>query len=483
MIVATPRPAVNTGRVVGAVCRRLLRLLTPAASLQRPSLDRLAVLDYPLPAFVQQCPVAMGYLHMLADLPWSRFPERPTDRAWPGPQPAPRAPFAAAYLVKIDRGLRYMSDLRTFLIEHPALVWVLGFALVAEAASPHGFDAAASLPSQRQLGRVLREMDNAQLQWLLDGAVAALAAAAPDEVLGDTISLDTKHILAWVRQNNPKAYVSERYNPERQPSGDPDCRLGCKRRHNTPPTEAVPAGAVSKGEFHWGYASGVVATQLADGTEAVLAELTQTFDKGDITYFHPLTVQVEARLGRRPRFGALDAAFDAFYVYDYFHQAGGFAAVPLVAKGGVATRTFDSAGNPMCDADLPMHLARTFVNRSSAVEHERGVWTCPLIGVADACPVNHAKWPGGGCQTTMATAPGAHLRYQLDRAGDAYKLVYSQRTATERINSQATELGIERPKLRNALAIANHNTLLYVLIDLRALQRLRARQSVRLAAA
>ncbi len=51
--------------------------------------------------------------------------------------------------------------------------------------------------------------------------------------------------------------------------------------------------------------------------------------------------------------------------------------------------------------------------------------------------------------------------------------VYKQRTVTERINSQATELGIERPKLRNGKAIANLNTLIYVLIDLRALQRIR----------
>jgi len=483
VIVATPRAAVNTGRVVGAVRRRLLSLVQPSVPLRRPSLDELAAPDHPLPAFVRACPVAQHYLALLGGLPWSQFPERAMDRPWPGPQPAPRAPLAAAFLVKIDRGLRYMSDLREYLVEHPALVWVLGFELVADAASPHGFDAAASLPTRRQLGRVLREMDTAQLGWLLDGVVAALAAVVPDQLVGDTISLDTKHILAWVRENNPKAFVSERFNPERQPAGDPDCRLGCKKRHNTPPTEGQPASTATRGEFYWGYASGVVATHLADGTEVVLAELTQTFDRADITYFQPLMAQVEERLGRRPRFGALDAAFDAFYVYDYFDQAGGFAAVPLVAKGGVSVRTFDPSGNPICEAGLAMRLGRTFMNRTSYVEHERGVWTCPLVGQAETCPVNHAKWPKGGCQTTMATAPGAHLRYQLDRHGEDYKLVYNQRTAVERINSQATALGIERPRLRNRAAIANHNTLTYVLIDLRALGRLRSRRQELLRAA
>ena len=59
----------------------------------------------------------------------------------------------------------------------------------------------------------------------------------------------------------------------------------------------------------------------------------------------------------------------------------------------------------------------------------------------------------------------------------AYKQVYKQRTATERINSQAIALGIERPRLRNGQAIANQNTLIYVLINLRALHRVRRKKA------
>jgi hypothetical protein len=66
--------------------------------------------------------------------------------------------------------------------------------------------------------------------------------------------------------------------------------------------------------------------------------------------------------------------------------------------------------------------------------------------------------------------------HQLDRESEIYKSIYKQRTATERINSQAVALGIERPKLRNGKAIANQNTLTYVLINLRALHRVRRRK-------
>ena len=73
----------------------------------------------------------------------------------------------------------------------------------------------------------------------------------------------------------------------------------------------------------------------------------------------------------------------------------------------------------------------------------------------------------------IPTSIGARLRYTLDRESDAYKEVYRQRTAVERINSQALAFGIERPHLRNGCAIANINTLIYTLINLRLLQRLR----------
>jgi hypothetical protein len=88
------------------------------------------------------------------------------------------------------------------------------------------------------------------------------------------------------------------------------------------------------------------------------------------------------------------------------------------------------------------------------------------------CPVQHKQWPKG-CVTTLPLSSGVRLRYQIDRDSAAYKQVYKQRTATERINSQAKELGIERPRLRNREAIANLNTLIYVLINLRALRRIR----------
>ena len=124
-----------------------------------------------------------------------------------------------------------------------------------------------------------------------------------------------------------------------------------------------------------------------------------------------------------------------------------------------------------------MPLRSTFIDRTKAIiEHQRGKYVCPLFfpePTGQSCPVNHKRWAKGGCNAYMPISVGARIRYQLKRDGPAYKAVYKQRTATERVNSRAVDLGIERPKIRNAQAIANQNTLIYILINLRSLHQVR----------
>lgn len=77
----------------------------------------------------------------------------------------------------------------------------------------------------------------------------------------------------------------------------------------------------------------------------------------------------------------------------------------------------------------------------------------------------------GGCTTALTAGAGTRIRRLLDRDGEDYKALCALRTTVERINSQAEALDIIQPKLRSGLAIANRNTLTYVLINLRALNR------------
>lgn len=461
--------------------------------LERPDLHTLWLHASLLPRALR-CPPVERILDLLGPLDWQRFPERDLQRNW-GQPTVPYAGLAAAFLLLLNEGLPSMSSMRRYLVEHPGFIWAFGFHLVPSARHPGRFDPHASLPTQRHLTYLLRSLPNSALQFLLADSVRLIRAelAALGIAAADCISLDTKHILAWVKENNPKAYVTDRYDKTKQPAGDPDCRLGCKRRHNrrekgqpaTPAKNPVPAEPANYGEYYWGYGSGVVVTKVPGWGEFVIAELTQTFDRPDVSYFFPLMQMVEQRLGKRPRCGAFDAAFDAFYVYDFFHRPEDpacFAAVPFSEKGGYKAkgRQFSPEGLPICAAGLAMPLKMTFHDRTRAIiEHERGKYVCPLLYPqpnGQSCPINHKNWAKKGCTADMPTSIGARLRYTLDREGDAYLAAYRQRTATERVNSQAVALGIERPHWRNGQAIANQNTLIYTLINLRFLQRLHNRQ-------
>ena len=483
-----------TGKSILAEIFRLGNWDKRSASAPRADMHTLWMQSAQLPSFVKETPAAMRTLDLLGPLAWSGFSERNLVRNW-GQATIPFAASAAAYLIKLNENLVSMGRLRQYFVEHPSFIWLCGFPLAPSASARHGFDAEASLPTPRHLTRMLRDMPNAALQYLLADSVRLIISElrALGVEAGDCISLDTKHIIAWVKENNPKAYVQDRYDKTKQPAGDPDCRLGCKRRHNrkdvqpgdrpppaTPKRNPVPAKGRSIGEYYWGYGSGVVVTKVPTWGEFVLAELTQPFDKPDVSYFFPLMAQVEQRLGHKPRYGTFDAAFDAWYVYDYFYREDdptAFAAVPFSEKGGYKAkgRQFDPAGLPMCAAGLAMPLKFGYRDSTiSIIEHARGKYVCPLVypePTGETCPIQHKNWAKKGCTAAMPTSIGARLRYSLDRESQAYKDIYKQRTAVERINSQAVALGIERPHIRNGRAIANLNTLIYLLINLRVLLR------------
>src|SRR5882724_10527730 len=171
----------------------------------------------PLPESRRACdPVAERYRTLFAVLDWSHVAERDAGRRWPGRVPHPRE--------------AYITDLRRYLVEHPALVLEVGFHPVPAPASPWGFDVERTIPCARWLRHQQQHLDHGVLQALLAATVPALQAAIPD--LGTTIAVDVKHIYAWVRENNPKEDVPHRHDPDRRPRGDPDCRLGVKRRTN-----------------------------------------------------------------------------------------------------------------------------------------------------------------------------------------------------------------------------------------------------------
>jgi hypothetical protein len=410
--------------------------------------------------------VLRRYRALFGLLAWDRVPERDPARPWPGPAPHPRAAYLKAFLVKICEGKAFVTQLRAYLVEHPLLVLELGFRPVAAPGQLYGFDVERTVPCVGWLRAQLRAVDEALLRALLQGTVRALGREIPG--LGRTVAFDVKHIYAWVRQNNPKAFVAQRFDPQRQPSGDRDCRLGVKRRSNQ---EGADGTAPGPAECLWGYGTGV-ATATADRYgDVVLAEVTRPFNENDVTYFAPLHARVCAALGHPPTNVTADAAFDAWHVYQACVPTGGIAAVPLNLRGQAPPRRTPE-GIPLCARGLPM-APYTLFQHADGYRAQR--FACPLLHpVRSGATCPHAQFAKGGCTRVINLEAGGQMRVDLDRASAAFRDLYEQRTSAERINSQAKELGIERPRVRNLASVRHLNTLTYIVINARALERIRA---------
>ncbi len=407
------------------------------------------------------------YRALFALLDWRVVPEPSSDPSRPGKRPHPPSAYIKALFIKLTEGYAYCTQLRRFLVEHPQLVLELGFRPVLNVELPYGFDVERTVPSARWFTHQQRTLDHRLLKELFAATVQALLEEIPG--LGETVAYDVKHIYAWVRENNPREHIKDRFCKQRQPTGDPDCRVGVKTSTN----KEQPDGSTKEvKEFLWGYGSGIAAATIADYGDVVLAEHTLPFNESDVTHFPPLYIQTVGILGFFPLNITADAAFDAWYTYQTCAFRGGIAAIALNEHGHPRV-LHDPDGVPRCPIGLRMHPTYQF-------QHTKGYraqrYRCPLLfpqPTGQTC--QHEQFAKEkGCVKDIDIEAGGLMRVLLDRDGPLYKAIYRQRTCAERINSQAQALGIERPKVRHRPAVARLNTLIYILINAKALGRARA---------
>jgi hypothetical protein len=460
-------------------------------------------------AMLDADPVVAEYRTFFSCFEWSLVEDWQAQRSGPGRPGHPESAYLKAFLIRQNEHFLYTTQLRHFLLRHPLLVIELGFHLVLDPRAPYGFDVEKTLPCRYWLTEKLRLLDQDLLQALLQATVVALQHQIPG--LGEVAAFDVKHIYAWVKENNPRVYVTDRYDKEQVLSGDPDCKLGVKRSSNrdlpdpcapSPALAAIPTqqdsppstsssappsdskqkkgrpskpeqqeeqekkGKKEEKEYLWGYGSGVAATTDPVYGDVVLAEYTLPFNEADLTYFRPLLRRTVLTTDQYPLHLAADAAFDCWYIYTCC-APGGIVAVPLRK---VTKTRFDPDGTPLCARGLRMSPTYPF-QHTNGYRAQR--YRCPFLfpqRTGDTC--SHAQFvKGKGCVKDINIEPGGLRRVLLDRTSPQYHAVYNQRTACERINSQSQALGIERPKVRNIRSVRNLNTLIYLVINVRALEK------------
>ncbi len=364
-------------------------------------------------------PLVQDYRAFFSLLDWSVVDHWQAQRSSRGRPAHPETAYLKAFLLRIRQGLIYASQLRRFLLQHPLLIMELGFHLVLDRTQLDGFDPQQTLPCEFWFREKLRSFDPALLQALLQATVRDLKEEIPG--LGEVVAFDVKHIYAWVKENNWRAYVSERYDKTKVLAGDPDCTLGVKRSTN----QEQPDGSTKeKKELIWGYGSGVAAATTADYGDVVLAEYTLPFNEGDIRYFQPLYQQTTLALDAFPLHITADAAYDAWYVYEAAARHGGIAAVPLNGHGH-HDGSRDCDGVPICAKGLRMIPTFHFAHPNG---YRARRFVCPLLfpqATGETCDHEQFK-KGKGCMKDPNWEAGGLMRVTLDRENPLYKTIYTR---------------------------------------------------------
>lgn len=399
-------------------------------------------------------PVVSRYRQLFQFVDWSVVPDRDPGRAWPGPKPAPPSAFVKALLIKVLERHRSIPQGRQFLVEHPALAVEIGFRPVYDPVDPSRLDGERIVPSARWLRHHQQHLTPALGAQLLASTIQAAHALEP--TLGTVVAIDVTHHYAWVRENNPNQTLTAHFRAARPPRGDPDCRLGAKRRQPTPRQTVTAA--------FWGYQSGLAASPSPLG-DLVLAVAVRPVLAQEVAFFAPLYAQTCATLGHPPQGVTADAAFDAWHVYDPLARTGGLAAIAPNPRGGAPPRTPD--GHPRCAAGLGM-------TPTGQGRHEDGYriqrYRCPLRGEpAATCP--HPRFAQGGCTKRINIEPGGRHRATLDRTSPAYQHLYRQRPCAERLFSRLKALGLEQPCARRLSTVTTILTLGYLALNLLTLAK------------
>jgi len=391
----------------------------------------------------------------LAQFRWTVVPDPPIEASQPGKRPHPQSAYIKALLLKIDADFASCTQLRRFLLEHPLLVLELGFRPVLDVRAPYGFDVQRTVPTARWLGEQQRTLSQSVLQPLLMATAEDLCAEIPG--LGETVAFDVTHLYAFVK---------ERFKKEQQPRGDPDCKLGVKRSTNK---EQPDGSTTEEKEYLWGYGSGVASATIPGYGDVVVAEYTLPFNENDITYFVPLYLRTVATLGFFPTHITAEPLSMPGTPIRWSSIA--VASPPFLSTSTAIPRASATAMGCPC---VPMGCVCTPPTSSPTPTATcRNAFAVPLLfPQASGQTCDHPQFlKEKGCVKDLNWELGGQMRVTLDRQSPLYKGIYHQRTSTERINSQSKELGIKRPKVRTLPAVRNLNTLTYLVINARALQR------------
>lgn len=265
------------------------------------------------------------------------------------------------------------------------------------------------------------------------------------------IGLDSTPIMANTKQNNPKSFAKNKFDPKNRPKADPDCALGvhtASNQHNE-----------RNYEFYWGYKNHILVDCI---TGLPVAELTTTADVADSTVALDILKKTNEYLSVEECTFIADKGYDVKAIYNTVHDVyHGDCVIPL-NKRNTKNPAKIPCGVPICEAGLPMKKDGKFSDRGRT----RQKYCCPYKRTAHLhdCPCNHKCFhkdsKATGC-TKYVTLPDDY-RLSIQRDSISFKTIYALRTECERYNSRFKDTSQERLWVRNRKSAENLNTIAHI---------------------
>ena len=358
-------------------------------------------------------------------------------RAATGRRGFPKEAMLCAFLVMKCEGFGYITDLMDYLENNRIIAHYCGF------------DIMRPLPSYWTYDRFLRQLNNGELKTIMAGLVRQLYELGV--VDASFIGLDSTPVMANTRQNNPKSFAANKFDPKNHPRCDADCALGvhsASNQHNE-----------RRYEFYWGYKSHVLIDCISG---LPLYELTTPANVADASPAKDILSASNQILPIRECTFLADKGYDVRDLYNTVKDVyEGEAVIPLNNRSTKKPKKL-AVGNPICEAGLAMIKDGKTPDGHGGLRQK---FCCPFRqSKTTVCPCNHKNWNNGkknrGC--TKYKAIPSDYRRSIDRECLRFKRTYALRTECERYNSRFKETGQERLWVRNGQSAANLNTLAHI---------------------
>lgn len=379
-------------------------------------------------------PKAKFYDELFMHLDLSTVPDRRCNK---GRQGYSQHAMICATIVMKCECFSYITDLVDYLNNNLLIAYYCGF------------DITKKLPEYHTFERFIKDFDNAALKAIMASQVQQLYESGVLDA--SFIAIDATPISANTKQNNPKSFSKNKFDPQNHPKNDQDCKLGVHTSSNQHNERNY--------EFFWGYKSHIVVDCISG---LPLFELTTTAETPDHSVALKLLEETDKIVPVKECTLIADKGYDVKKLYNAVKNIyNGECVIPLNPRNTKQPK-MTAVGNVVCEAGFAMHKD----GKDSSGGRCRQKYCCPFKNSKDntACTCAHKNYFNGkknrGC-TKYITLPDDYRR-SIDRSCISFRKIYAMRTEIERYNARFKKMGQERMWVRSLNAVRNLSTFAHI---------------------